>query len=129
MGWVEKHLEAALIAVAALLAPTAPVLLATGTLVSLDLLLGISVALKKNRRITSRKLSSTVHKLLIYGLLIVVARMLEVMTFDAVPFVKLAASSLALTEGTSILENLSLLGGKRAAKRMLYLLKSRGDKR
>jgi len=97
---------------------TAP-LIALGIVWALDWLLGISRAIK-NRNLSSRAFVSGIGKLLLYCALILVAQQTQI----AVPLLSMIPSAvyayIALTELTSVIENMEDLGLRVPLMHLLY---------
>ena len=88
------------------LAPLYPVMLAIGFLLFADMVVGIYAAYKQKEKITSRKMSNTISKILLYNLTIIVSFVVEKYLFTGIPFVKITAGLIALVEMKSLAENL-----------------------
>lgn len=91
--------------------PIAPTLIWLGALIFIDLVMGIWKSKKKKEKITSRKLSHTVTKLVLYLLAVVVCHIVDTqfLTLDWLPATstQLVAGFLAVIELKSIMENIS----------------------
>lgn len=86
-----------------------------GFLVFIDLVLAIYVAKKKNEAITSKKMSNTVTKFLLYALTIICAQVIDTqfLTMEFLPAktAQLAAGYIAIIEFKSVLEKIESLTG------------------
>lgn len=97
-------------------------------LVIIDTLTGIYAAYKKGgwKAITSSKLKSIIPKVLIYVVLIIAARILEIIGLDFVPWIQVSVGIVAIVELKSIWENASKILGYNLWKYLrAYLLKGK----
>jgi len=93
------------------IAPVKPLMVAIGTLIIIDLVLGVWAAVKKKEKITSRGLSRTITKLVTYQLAIISSLIMESYFAAGIPIVKIISGLIAITEFKSILENTTRLTG------------------
>lgn len=107
-----KQLKILIISILSLLAPVNPVLITALVLVIADFITGVISAKKRGELITSSGIKRTVIKLFVYEVAITLGFLAQTyMIGDMVPVQKLIASFVALTELTSIIENLNELSG------------------
>lgn len=95
----------------AILAPIHSLMIATGCLIIIDLITGVWRAIKAKERVTSNKLRRTLSKIVSYQLCLITAFILETYIVQGVPFIKITAGLVSLTEGKSIFENLHKITG------------------
>lgn len=101
-----------LISLVAVLTPVKPMLLTVGFLVVSDFIFGLYKSYKKGLNITSRKMSNTITKLLLYTITILAVFFLETYIItDVLPFTKLVAGLISLVEIKSIDEHFNSLFG------------------
>jgi len=107
--------------ITAFLAPIIPLILIVGLCMSLDTICGILRAKKLKERITSRRLSKLISKMVLYQTTLITFFMIEkyilgdfVILFTSISLfiTKLVAATLAYIELKSIGENLEILIGK-----------------
>ena len=110
--WILKHLFEIFIAIAAVIAPIKPLIIAVGFLIFFDLITGLKKAHTLKESITSKRLSDTVTKIIFYNIAIFTSLTIQYITTDIIPVVKLVASGIAAIEGYSIFENISIITGK-----------------
>ena len=89
--------------------PIKPFLIAVGLLITFDFVTGIWKAIKNNEKITSQKMSHTISKAVLYQLAIITGLILEYTITNTIPFVRIIAGFLVITESKSILENISVI--------------------
>lgn len=118
MEWLKNILLASL----AVLAPIKAVMIATGALIFIDLITGIWRALKAKEKITSNGLRRTITKLAAYQLTIVTGFILQTYLLPEVPMVKLITALIGVTEGKSVLENISTITGVDFSEIIMKLL-------
>lgn len=107
---------------ASFFSPILPAMIAAGFLIAADTLTGVMKAKRKGVKITSRKLSNVITKMILYQLLIISAHVCELYLVAELPFVKLVLGAIALVEFKSILENTSEYLGKDVVKAILEKL-------
>jgi len=110
--WIVKHLNLIISSIIAILAPITPIVLTLSFLIFIDFVFGIYRAYKMGDKITSRKMSKTVSKILLYNLVIICLHFLEQYILETgIPLDKLAASLIAVIELKSIDESWSMIFG------------------
>ena len=110
----------------ALLSPLNGVLTTMMLLIVVDFITGSYAAIKNNVPIRSIRLGHTVSKFFIYNLVIISAYFLEKHIVNEVPFLKIIAGFIAVTETKSILENYNKIYGVNPFKALHNLLKQTG---
>ncbi len=105
--FIIKSLSAILL----ILAPLTPIILSLGVLIFIDFLTGIYKSYKLKEAITSRKMSLTVSKLLLYNLAILSGFLVETYLVEFIPFVKIISGFIAITELKSVSENVASITG------------------
>ena len=93
----------------AMLAPIYPLMGAVGVLIAADLVTGILAARKRGEAITSRAMSRTITKALVYQLAVISAFALEGLV--GLPVAKLIAAVIGLVEFKSLAENVKAITG------------------
>lgn len=114
MDWILDNLHLLMLTVVTILTPVCPLLLTVGLLIVVDFLFGIvrSIKLYGFESITSRKMSNTISKMLLYNLVIITVYFLEVNLIQTgLPLAKMAAGLIGLTEIKSIDESFSSIFG------------------
>jgi len=119
------NLKASILAIAgiiiAFLTPIIPLLIIIGAAIFFDTIFGIICAKKRREKITSRKLSKLISKMLLYNLSVVtffciekfiIGDFLKIVTDIPLVLTKLVATTLLFIESKSIIENLELITGK-----------------
>jgi hypothetical protein len=89
----------------AILVPLYDVAGALSVLIIIDLITGIIASIKKSVPFQWSKIINTFTKLIIYSLILLAAWVIESKIIPSIPFMRLVAGFLALTELRSILEN------------------------
>tara|TARA_R110001592_G_scaffold74778_3_gene226844 strand:- start:5290 stop:5724 length:435 start_codon:yes stop_codon:yes gene_type:complete len=89
----------------AILVPLYDVAGALIILIIIDLITGIIASIKKSSPFQWSKIFNTLNKLIIYCLILLAAWVIESKIIPSIPFMRLVAGFLALTELRSILEN------------------------
>ncbi|CAL2102321.1 conserved protein of unknown function [Tenacibaculum sp. 190130A14a] len=110
----------------ALLSPLNGVLTTMMLLIVVDFITGSYAAIKNNVPIRSIRLGHTVSKFFIYNLVIISAYFLEKHIVNEVPFLKIIAGFIAVTEIKSILENYNKIYGVNPFRALHNLLKQTG---
>lgn len=123
-----KHL---VILTLAFLAPIKPAILSVYFLIAVDFITGMSASIKEKKTITSSALSRTIGKLLIYSTTIIVSFVVHknLLSGFNLPIESLVSGFIALTEVTSILENLNRLSNNKVIKDLIRLLSNERSKR
>lgn len=94
-------------------------------LIMVDLITGVIAAKKQNIPVTSAGLRRTLSKLIIYELAMILAFITQqYLTGDTIPVSSLMAGFIGLTELTSILENLNVIGDGKLLQAILDKLGS-----
>ncbi|MDW8347253.1 MAG: phage holin family protein [Bacteroidia bacterium] len=100
------------VAIISLLAPIKAILITTSLLILADTITGIIAAYKRGEEINSTGFKKTIIKLFLYNLVIILAFLIEKFIFDEfIPFVKIGAMVIALTEFKSVIENFESITG------------------
>ncbi len=109
---VAKYFEAGAISTWAVFAPIKSIMFTTGALIFFDLGTGIWAAIKRKEPITSKGISRTVAKIVLYECALAVSYLVhQYMTGDLLPADKLVAGLIGIVELKSILENLNTING------------------
>lgn len=109
---MKDHLMTFCLTMAAFFAPIWTSMVAVGALIGLDTVTGILGARKQGERITSKRMSSVIYKMLAYQMIIISAHLCETYLFDQVPFMSITLGFLAITEFYSVAENFQKITGK-----------------
>lgn len=117
-----------LLALCGVLAPVYPLLIATGVLILIDLITGVTRAIKHKEKILSSAGRRTVTKIAVYNTAIITGLLLENYLLQGIPATKLIGSVIGLVEAKSILENLDEIYGTPIFKVILKKLGSDNDK-
>ncbi len=112
----------------ALLSPLNGVLTTIMFLIVVDFITGAYASFKLGNPIESEKIGDTISKFFIYNLVIISAYFLEIHIVNEVPFLKIIAGFIAITEIKSILENYNIIYGVNPFKALQNLLKQSGFK-
>lgn len=110
----------------ALLSPLNGVLTTMMLLIVVDFITGAYASLKLQIPIKSERIGHTISKFVIYNLVIISAYFLEKHIVNEVPFLKIIAGFIAITETKSILENYNKIYGVNPFKALHSLLKQAG---
>lgn len=106
------YLEAAALSAWAVFAPIHAVMEVTGGLILIDLVTGVMAAKKTGQEITSKGISRTLAKVVLYELALATSFLVhQYMTGDLLPADKLVAGLIGLVELKSILENINAANG------------------
>ena len=108
----------------ALLSPVNGVMMTMVFLIIVDFITGAYVAYKRNISFSSKRIGHTVSKFFIYNLVILSAFFLEENIVDEVPFLKVIAGFIAITEVKSILENYNQIYGVNPFKALSDFIKN-----
>jgi hypothetical protein len=118
------------IAIAAVLAPIQAVIYTIGILVLADMVLGIWAAKKRGEAITSKKMSSSIIKLLVYQVTIITAFLIEkYLSGGLLPVTKIAGSVIGICELKSLGENSSVILGQPIMQSIYGILKNQAVKK
>ena len=113
------------LSIIAVFAPAKAMIVTTIVLILADLITGVLAAQKSNEPITSAGLRRTVSKLLIYETAILLGFLTQTfLTGDSIPVSNIIAGFIGLTELTSVMENLNIIGGGSLLKALLQKLDS-----
>jgi len=86
-------------------------LVGIGVLLFADVLTGIKAAKKRGEEIHSRKMSTTINKMIFYCLAIILSRVMEVSFISWLPIAQLTAGYIAVVEFKSNMENIAEITG------------------
>jgi len=111
-----------IVAVITVMTPIAPVIFTVVGLVIADFVTGVYASVKVNERITSRRMSETVSKLILMSIGIISAYFAETYIIPEVPLVKVLAGFVALVELQSIFENAFKATGKDVFKNLKEII-------
>jgi phage-related holin len=122
---MKSHLAHLGLAILAVFAPAQSMIISTLVLVVVDLITGLIAAHKQGIPITSSGLRRTIGKTLIYEVVILIAFLAQqYLTGPVIPVSSIAAGFIGLTELTSCVENLNVIGGGSLLKALLTKLDS-----
>ncbi|WP_348710655.1 phage holin family protein [Tenacibaculum sp. 190524A05c] len=110
----------------AMLSPLNGVLTTIMFLIVVDFITGAYAALKVGISLKSEKIGNTISKFFIYNLVIISAYFLEKHIVNEVPFLKIIAGFIAITEIKSILENYNRIYGVNPFKALKEFLNYHG---
>lgn len=110
-------------AIVAFFLPLSTFLLSIGGLIILDMLIAISAAFVKNEKITSRKMSHTMIKILIYNCSLISVYIFQLNFFNDLDLVRAIAFFLTLIELKSIDENLKKGWGFSVLNKIMSVIK------
>jgi len=108
----------------ALCSPVKAIIITMVFLIIVDFITGAYAAYKKQIPIRSHRIMHTISKFVIYNLVILAAFFLEEYIVSEVPFLKIIAGFIAITEIKSILENFDKIYGVNPFKALINLLKN-----
>jgi hypothetical protein len=111
------------IALFAFLAPLQTFMLCVGFLIIADMLIALTAALKSNIKITSRKLSHTLSKVVVYNLVVLSVYAFQLTFFPQLALVELVCFLICITEVKSIDENLKKGWGISFYDKMMNMIK------
>lgn len=106
-----------------LLSPVNAVMVTMVFLIIVDFITGSYASFKNNIPISSARIGHTISKFFIYNLVILAAYFLEQHIVNEVPFLKIIAGFIAITEIKSILENYNTIYGVNPFKALINLIK------
>ncbi len=110
----------------ALLAPVQAVMITIVFLIVVDFITGLYASYKDKIPISSERIAHTISKFFIYNLVILASYFLEKHIVNEVPFLKIIAGFIAITEIKSILENFNRIYGVNVFKALMNVLKKGG---
>ena len=111
---VINHLNLLCVSIITILTPICPLMLTVGFLIVVDFIFGISRSMKLYgfESVTSRKMSITASKMLLYNLIIITVYILEVnLISTGLPLAKMSAGFIGLMEIKSIDESFTSIFG------------------
>jgi len=106
-----------------LFSPVNGVMVTMVFLIIVDFITGSYASFKKHIPISSSRIGHTISKFFIYNLVILAAFFLEKHIVNEVPFLKIIAGFIAITEIKSILENYNTIYGVNPFKALVNLIK------
>lgn len=107
-----------------LLSPVNGVMITMVFLIIVDFITGSYASYKQHIPISSARIGHTISKFFIYNLVILAAFFLEQEIVNEVPFLKIIAGFIAITEIKSILENYNTIYGVNPFKALVNLIKN-----
>nr|WP_321221339.1 phage holin family protein [uncultured Psychroserpens sp.] len=105
------------------LSPVNAVMVTMVFLIIVDFITGAYASIKNRIPIRSSKIGHTISKFFIYNLVILAAYFVEEHIVNEVPFLKIIAGFIAITEIKSILENYNVIYGINPFKALINLIK------
>jgi fumarate reductase subunit D len=122
--WIVTHFNSLLIAIIALLTPIKPLLLTVGFLIAVDFIFGLMRAYKLKEKITSRKASNTISKMVLYTLCVLSVFFLDKYILETtLNLAKIVAGFISLVEIQSILETFEIMTGINIWDRLVKIVK------
>jgi hypothetical protein len=113
-----------LLSALAVFSPLAPILFSVGFLILADFIVGLYRAKVRNETITSRKMSNTISKMVLYQIMIISLFILETFLLDKViPLTKMGAVFIALVEIKSISESIEMITGVNIWKKVIEAIR------
>lgn len=109
--WILQHLSSIIIAILTVLSPMFGIMIVTGLLIAFDFISGIAAAHKRGEKITSRKMSNTISKIIFYNLALFTSMGVQYLVSDLIPISKLIIGVIAMVEAKSIYENIGFVLG------------------
>ncbi len=106
-----------------LLSPMKMVILTMVFLICVDFVTGAFAAYRNKEPISSKRIGNTISKFFIYNLVILASYFLEEHIVKEIPFLKIIAGFIAITEIKSILENFDKIYGVNPFKALVGILK------
>ncbi|MDT7832386.1 phage holin family protein [Flavobacteriaceae bacterium S356] len=104
--------------------PLSGVIFTVILLIVVDFITGSYASYMNGIGISSKRIGHTISKLFIYNLVIISAHFLETNIVDEIPFLKIIAGFIAITEIRSILENYTKIYGVNPFKVLLQFIKT-----
>lgn len=109
---MSSWLKSLIFSIFAILLPIKELLIITSLLILSDTITGIIAAYKRGEEINSVGFKKTIIKLFLYNLVIILAFLIEKFIIgDFIPFVKVGAAVIVLTEFKSVIENFESITG------------------
>ena len=122
--WIVTHFNSLLIAIIALLTPIKPLLLTVGFLIAVDFIFGLMRAYKLKEKITSRKASNTISKMVLYTLCVLSVFFLDKYILETtLNLAKIVAGFISLVEIKSILETFEIMTNIKIWDRLVKIVK------
>ncbi|MFC5046968.1 phage holin family protein [Aquimarina hainanensis] len=106
-----------------ILSPVNAVMITIVFLIVVDFITGSYASYKSKVPISSERIGNTISKFFIYNLVILASYFMEEHIVDEIPFLKIIAGFIALTEIKSIMENFNKIYGVNPFKALINLLK------
>lgn len=121
---MRHHLFGLLLAILAVFAPAKGMILSAAALITIDLVTGILASRKQGIPVTSAGLRRTISKLLVYEVAIMLAFITQQYLMPEIPVANIASGFVGVTELTSCLENINIIGGGDLLKNLVTKLGS-----
>jgi len=126
---IVNKIEFLLVAILSIIAPIIPFMMTILVLIVFDFIAGIWRALKTDEAITSRKMSNTISKMVLYQIAILTLFLLEkYILLEVVPVTKIAVGFIAIIETKSILESIEIVTGVKIWNKIKNLFERQGIK-
>lgn len=106
-----------------LFTPVHGVMITIVFLIIVDFITGSYASYKLKIPISSQRIANTISKFFIYNLVVLASFLLEKFIVDDLPFLKIIAGFIAITEVKSILENFNKIYGTDLFKALISMLK------
>jgi hypothetical protein len=110
---IGKWVIAMTLSIIAILSPIHPIMGAVGALIAIDFVTGIMAARKRGEAITSRAMSRTVYKMVVYQLAVISGFAMQYLIGETLPIAKLCAAAIGMIEFKSLAENVRIITGVR----------------
>jgi hypothetical protein len=111
-SWLSSKLVWLVGFLVAFLSPIQALMIATGTIITIDFIFGILAAKKKGILINSKRMSHTLIKMLTYQLLIITSYLMKLYFIPIIPIVEITSGFIGIVELLSISENFTVITGK-----------------
>jgi FtsH-binding integral membrane protein len=116
------------ISIIAILAPIKAMIIAAAVVTILDFIVGIIAALKRKERITSSGLKTTVVKIFVYEVALILGFIVQhYLMSDGIQVVNLAATLIGCTELKSVMENLEEIYGQPFLSGLIKMLTAKAS--
>lgn len=112
--------------VAVLLSPIYPAMMALTWVLVIDWVTGVWASRRRGERITSKRMSETITKVVLYNLLIITALVVETYLAPELPLIRLAVGFIGMVELKSVAENVTALTGVDFWKALMKYFKRKG---
>lgn len=106
-----EYIKSLLFSLIILISPIKEAIFAISFLISADLVMGIIASYKVDEKFSFKKIESTLIKVLVYNLLLIVSFVSEEYLMEYVPIIKICLSFLCIAEITSIGRNFQKITG------------------